>query len=60
MKRCGRHHRVAWAQQTAKGIGQKCEKLRKPGFLSGEYRNRTNNLMIADGLIDGVENERKG
>jgi hypothetical protein len=36
-------HRVAWAQQTAKGtdFAEMQKTLGKPGFLSGEDRNRT-------------------
>ena len=38
----GAMHRVAWALQTAKGTGQKCEKLwGNLWFFSGEDRNRT-------------------
>jgi hypothetical protein len=35
-------HRVAWALQSAKGTGKKCEKpWENHGFTSGEDRNRT-------------------
>jgi hypothetical protein len=38
----GAMHRVAWALQNSKAIGQKCEKpWENQGFLSGEDRNRT-------------------
>jgi hypothetical protein len=38
----GAMHRVAWALQTAKGTGQKCEKpWENLWFCSGEDRNRT-------------------